>query len=73
MSLPEITSEKVTKPQKNETFSKNMMQHIDCRKHENYFIDAKGILHKKVIDFNIAYLAIVIPQILIKLLTTCFT
>ena len=47
---------------------KNIIQYIDCSKHDNYFIDTKGILHKKVINFNSTFLAIVIPQILIKYL-----
>ena len=68
MSLPELTSEKVIKLQKNDTFCKNIIQHIDCSKYDNYFIDATGILHKKVIDFNSTFSAIVVPQILIKYL-----
>ena len=48
------------------------MQHIDYSKHDNYFIDITGILHKKVIVFYSTFSAVVVPQILIKF-TTCFT
>ena len=68
MSLLELTSEKVTKLQKNDIFCKNIIQHIDCNKHNNYFMDATGILHKKVINFISTFSAIVVPQILIKYL-----
>ena len=40
------------------------MQHIDCSKHDNYFIDGTGILHKKVIDLNSTFSAVVVPHIL---------
>ena len=49
-------------------FTKNTIQHIGCSKYNNYFIDAIGILHKKVIDFNNVFSTVVIPQILIKYL-----
>ena len=45
-----------------------MILHIDCSKHDNYFIDATGILHEKVINFNSTFSAIVLPQIMIKYL-----
>ena len=61
MSLPEFTPDKVIKLQKNDTFHRNMSQHIHCSKNDNYFIDAIGILHKKVIDFNSTFSAVVIP------------
>ena len=64
MSLPELTSEKVIKVQKNDTFCKNIIQHVECSKHDNYSMDATGILHTKVIDFNSTFSAIVITQIL---------
>ena len=67
MSLSELTSEKV-KLQKNDTFCKNIMQHIDCSKHYDYFVDAAGIQYRKVIDFNSTFSGIVIPQSLIKYL-----
>ena len=35
---------------------------------ENYFVDAMGIPHKKVVDFNSVFSAVVVPQILIKYL-----
>ena len=68
MSLPELTPDKVTKLQNNDAFCKNIMLHIVCSKHDNYFIDATGSLHKKVNDFNNTFSAIVVPQILIKYL-----
>ena len=68
MSLPELTSEKVIKLQKNDTFCKNIMQHIGCNRNDNCFIDAIGVLHKKVGDLNSVFLAIVAPQILIPYL-----
>ena len=52
MSLPEFTLEKVVKLQKNDTFCKNILEHIHCSKNDNYFTDTMGILHKKVINFN---------------------
>ena len=42
------------------------MEH--CSKNDNYFIHTWGLLHKKVIDFNSTFSAVVIPQILIKYL-----
>ena len=68
MSLLELTLEKVIKLQKNDTFCKNIIQYIDCSKYNNYFIDTRGILHKKVIDFNSTFSAVVILQMLIKYL-----
>ena len=48
--------------------AKNMLQHIGCSKYEDYFKDARGVLHKKVIDFNSVFSAVFAPQILIKYL-----
>ena len=45
-----------------------MIQRIDDSKYDNYFIDATGILYKKVINFNRTFSALVMPQILIKCL-----
>ena len=42
MSLSELTPEKVTTVQKNDIFCKNIIQHIDCSKSNNYFIDVKA-------------------------------
>ena len=50
--LPEFTLDKIVKVQKKDKFYNNILQHIHCSKNENYFLDAMGILHKKVIDFN---------------------
>ena len=47
MFLPEMTPEKVVQLQKNDTFCKNILQHIHCNTNENYFTDAIGIIHKK--------------------------
>ena len=66
-SLPEFTPEKVVKLQKNDTFCKYILEHINCSK-SNYFTDVMGILHKKVINFNSTFSAVVIPQIFIKYL-----
>ena len=68
MSLPESTSEKVIKLQKNYTFCNNIIQFINCSKHDNYFIDSTGILHKKVVNFNSTFSAIDIPLIFINYL-----
>ena len=68
MSLLEFTPDKVIKLQKNDTFFKNILQHIQYSKNDNYFIDPMGILHKKVIDFNNAFSGILIPPILNKYL-----
>ena len=68
MSLLEFTPDKVIKLQKNDTFCKNILEYIHCSKNDNYFIDAKGILHKKVINFNSTFTAVVVPRILIKYL-----
>ena len=57
MSLPELSTDKVIKLQRNDTFCKNILEHIHCSKNDNYFIDTMGILQKKVI-----------PQILTKCL-----
>ena len=48
--------------------AKNILWHIHCNANKNFFIDAMGILHKKVIDFNSRFSSVVIPQILIKYL-----
>ena len=48
MSLLEFTSDKVLKLQKNNTFCKNILQHIHCSKNDNYFIDAMGIYIKRL-------------------------
>ena len=68
MSLPELTPDKVVKLQESDVFCKNILQHINCSKHENYFKDATGILHKKVIVLNDVFSAVVVPQILMKYL-----
>ena len=68
MSLQELTPDKVMKLQKNDTFCKNIPQHIHCSKNDNSFIDTLCILHKKVINFNSTFSAVVLPQILIKYL-----
>ena len=60
MSIPEFTPDKVIKLQKNDTFYKHISQHIYCSKNDNYFIDAMDILHKKVINFNSTFSAVVI-------------
>ena len=52
MSLLELTPDKVTKLQKHHTFGKNLIQHIDCSRHDNYFIYATVILHKKGNQFQ---------------------
>ena len=44
------------------------IQHVDCSKHDKHFVDATGILHKNVFDFNSKFSAIFISQILIKYL-----
>ena len=46
MSLPELTHRKSSSTAKNETFCKNILQHLHCNTNENYFTDAMGILHK---------------------------
>ena len=68
MSLPEFTLEKVVKLQENEIFGKDILEHIHCSKNNNYFIDAMGILHEEVINFNNTFSTVVIPQILITYL-----
>ena len=68
MSLPELTPEKIIKLQKNDTFCNNIIHHIHCNTNKNYFTDAMGISHKKVIDFNRTFSSVVIPKILIKYL-----
>ena len=68
MSLLEFTPDKVVKLHRYDTFCKNILEHIHCSKNDNYFTDAMGILNKKVIDFNSAFSAVVVPQILIKYL-----
>ena len=66
MSLAALTPEKVIKLLKNDIFCENIIQHTSCSKYNNYFIDATAILHKKVIDFNSTFSAVVILQIPIK-------
>ena len=74
MSLPEFTPDKVIKLQESDVFCKNILQHIGCSRYENNFQDAMGVLHKRVVDFNIIFSAVVIPQILvIYLLMHCMT
>ena len=68
MSVPELTLNKVVKLQKSDVFCQNILQHISCSKHDNYFQDAIDILHKKVIGFNSVLSTVVVPQILIKYL-----
>ena len=63
MSLLELKSEKVAKVQKNNTFCKNIIQHIDYSRHNSYFIDTTEILHKEVMAFNSTFSAIATPQI----------
>ena len=41
---------------------------MHCNTNENYFTDAMGILHKKVIDFINTFSLVVIPKKLIKYL-----
>ena len=67
MSLPKLTLDKVTKLQKNDTFCKNNTT-LRLQWHDNYFIDATGILHKKGIIFNSSFSTVVIPQIPIEYL-----
>ena len=64
MSLLEFTPDKVIKLQNIKTFCRNILQHIHCSKGDNYFIDTMGILHKKVININSTFSAVVLPQIL---------
>ena len=68
MSLTEFILDKVVKLQKNYTFCKNILECIHCSTNDNYFTDAIGILHKKDVDFNSTFSAVVVPQILIKYL-----
>ena len=68
ISLPQITPEKIEQLQKNDTFCNNILQQMHCNMNKNYFTDAMGILHKKVIDFNTTFSSVVIPRILIKYL-----
>ena len=72
MSLPELTPHRVIKLPKSNVFHKNILQQIACSKYENYFQDAMGILHKKVLDFNTVFSAVllfsVVPQYFIKYL-----
>ena len=68
MSLLELTPDKVIKLPKGDGFCKNILQHICCSKFENYFKDAIGFLHKKLVDFNSVFTAIVGPQMLMKYL-----
>ena len=66
MTLPKITPDKVINYKRMTNFCKKILQYIHYSKNDNYFIDAMGILHKKVINFNSTFSAVVIPQILIK-------
>ena len=68
MSLPELAPDKVIKLQKNDSLCRNILQHIHCNKNDNYFIDATGILHKKVTNFNSTFSAMVKAQSLVKYL-----
>ena len=68
MSLLKLTLDKVVKLQESDFFCKNILQHISYSKHEKYFQEAMGILHKKVVDFKNMFSAVVVPQILIKYL-----
>ena len=68
MSLPELTPGKIIKLQKNDTFCNNIIHHMHCNTNENYFTDAMGILHKKVIDFNSTFLSVIRPKIFIRYL-----
>ena len=43
-----LTPDQVINLQKNDICCKNILPHIHCRKNDNYFIDAIGILHKKL-------------------------
>ena len=52
MSLPELNPDNIVQLQKYDTFCNNILQHMHCNMNKNYFTDAMGILHKKVIDFN---------------------
>ena len=52
MSVPELTPDKVVKLPETDLFCKNILQHMCCSKHENYFQGATGILQKKVIDLT---------------------
>ena len=47
---------------------KKNLEHIHCSKNDDYFTDAMGILHKKVINFNSTFSAVVTQLILIKYL-----
>ena len=40
MSLLKSTADKVIKLQESDVFCKNILQHIGCSKHEDYFQDA---------------------------------
>ena len=68
MFLPKLTPDKITQLQNNDTFYNNIIIHMHCNLHVKYFIDAMGILHKKVIDFNSTFSSVVIPKIPIKYL-----
>ena len=68
MSLPGLTSEKITQLQKHNTLSLT----YSAAHMKIYSTDAMGILHKKVIDFNSMFSSVVIPKILIKYLLHTF-
>ena len=61
MSLPELAPDKVMKLQEHDVLCKNILHHINFNEHENYFQDGMGVLHKKVIDFNNVFSAVVVP------------
>ena len=46
MSLLQCTLDKVIKLQMNDTFCRNILEHIHYSKNDNYLIDAIVILHK---------------------------
>ena len=66
ISLSELTPKNQTT--KDDIFCNNIIHHIHCKSNENYFIDTMGILHKSITDFNIIFLSVVVPKILIKYL-----
>ena len=47
-----INTRQSNKITKKSCFCKGFLQHIGCSRYENYFQDATGVLHKKVVDFN---------------------
>ena len=67
MSLSEFSPDIVVKLQKNDTFFQKYLRTYTLQQNDNYFTDAMDILHKKAINFNSMFSAVVIPQILICL------